>query len=487
LGVGLGNWKLRVLEYENPEKSDFIYQYKAHNDFIEITSEVGIFGGLLFVSIFLFILGYFAVVLFRKKGEDAEKLFFLPAFGIIAYSVDAFFNFPQDRPEIQSLFALYVGIAVGLALIFFEKESFLAKSLKGILGKIMQIIALLMMLSLSIGSVYVLYQNFQSLKVQLVINQEINEGNLRSSSKGLMKLFPKIPNLNAFAEPIAVQKARYLIKEGKHKEAQNLLRQDKSNPFDGRREFFLTKSFYAQKQYDSAVYYAEKCYKLKPLFYKNSTYLASSYELSGRFDKAEDFWRNYLKTNKKNPKPWLFLARIVNYQKGTEETKKVLNQALRYHRGNKELLDLKASLKVIFNLKPALAMATSLDAYGKGNGANVGTYSSHNGLNQKWKLISLGKGIYKIVSMRAPNKVLDVAGGRYKKWTNIRLWEDNNGENQKWKIEQLIGEYYRIYPMKAPQFSLSVVGGNKKMANVALMPTSKTSKAQMWRFGEVKK
>ncbi len=487
LGVGLGNWKLRVLEYENPEKSDFIYQYKAHNDFIEITSEVGIFGGLLFVSIFLFILGYFAVVLFREKGEDAEKLFFLPAFGIIAYSVDAFFNFPQDRPEIQSLFALYVGIAVGLALIFFEKESFLAKSLKGILGKIMQIIALLMMLSLSIGSVYILYQNFQSLKVQLVINQEINEGNLRSSSKGLMKLFPKIPNINAFAEPIAVQKARYLIKEGKHKEAQNLLRQDKSNPFDGRREFFLTKSFYIQKQYDSAVYYAEKCYKLKPLFYKNSTYLASSYELSGQLDKAENLWKNYLKTNPKNLKPWIYLAKILKRQNKDEEAKKTINWALKYHWKNKELINLKYSFDRIFVVESGLGLNTNLDAYGSYYMANVGTYEAHNGANQQWKITSIGQDVYKLSPMNTKGKVLDVAGSKYKKGANVLLWKDSGTHNQKWKIISLENGYYRICPMKAPWLSLSVVGGNKKMANVALIPTSKTSKAQMWRFGEVKK
>ena len=46
LGVGIGNWKVRFLQYENSYSPHYIYMYKNHNDFLELTAEVGILGGL---------------------------------------------------------------------------------------------------------------------------------------------------------------------------------------------------------------------------------------------------------------------------------------------------------------------------------------------------------------------------------------------------------------------------------------------------------
>lgn len=114
LGVGLGNWKVRVLEYENKLSSNYTYMYKAHNDFIEIATESGILAGISFIMIFVFITLFFVKGLFSKsKGEDFKWRFLL-FFCIEGYFFDAFFNFPQDRPEMQALFALIVGGSIGV-------------------------------------------------------------------------------------------------------------------------------------------------------------------------------------------------------------------------------------------------------------------------------------------------------------------------------------------------------------------------------------
>lgn len=115
LGVGLGNWKIRVLEYENKFSKDYIYAYKNHNDFIEITAETGILGGISFFAIFIFTAWCFITLLLKKPKSNYLKWYFLTFFGIIAYFFDAFFNFPQDRPEIQALFALMIGITIGIS------------------------------------------------------------------------------------------------------------------------------------------------------------------------------------------------------------------------------------------------------------------------------------------------------------------------------------------------------------------------------------
>ena len=117
LGCGLGNWKVATLKEENETNPNYIYQYKAHNDFIETTTEVGIFGGLFFAAIFFVILFRFFKSVYLQKDSDYLKYLFLPAFGLIAYFFDAFFNFPQDRPEIQALFALFAGAGIALTQI----------------------------------------------------------------------------------------------------------------------------------------------------------------------------------------------------------------------------------------------------------------------------------------------------------------------------------------------------------------------------------
>lgn len=114
LGVGLGNWKVRVLEYENQLSTNYTYMYKAHNDFVEITTESGVLAGISYTLIFVFVALFFLKGLLAKDKGEEFKWRFLLFFCIVAYFFDAFFNFPQDRPEMQALFALVVGGAIGV-------------------------------------------------------------------------------------------------------------------------------------------------------------------------------------------------------------------------------------------------------------------------------------------------------------------------------------------------------------------------------------
>ena len=116
LGVGIGNWKIATLKEENYSKADFTYQYKAHNDFVETTTEAGIFAGISFLLIFVLVGWKFLQLIFRKEPPAALSIFLLPTFGLLCYTMDAFFNFPQDRPEIQALFALYIAMAIALTI-----------------------------------------------------------------------------------------------------------------------------------------------------------------------------------------------------------------------------------------------------------------------------------------------------------------------------------------------------------------------------------
>ncbi len=344
LGVGIGNWKIRVLEYENSYSPTYTYMYKNHNDFLETTVEYGIIGGLAFIAIFIFTFWYFAKVLFLKRDEETQHLFFLPAIGLVAYSFDAFFNFPQDRPEIQALFAIYVGISAALCLQQWNGDNFLSNF------SIKERDTLLLILSIVVGLVlistsYLLNENIKSLKLQRIIKEELNRGKLKSPSELFLNGFPKIPDITILEEPIAVQKARFLIKEKKFNQAREIMRNDNSNPFDARKEYFTATTFYTEKQYDSTLHYAKKAIKLKPFFYNTNALAAFVYEKKGKLDKSIEIWRNYLKRVKKKEEAWRNAAILLMRQNKLKEAEALIDSACSYLPKSKKLLSLRTNIK----------------------------------------------------------------------------------------------------------------------------------------------
>jgi putative inorganic carbon (hco3(-)) transporter len=323
LGCGLGNWKVATLQEENLTNPNYIYQYKAHNDFIETTTEVGIFGGIFFAAIFVVILFcFFSKVIKGSEDKEYLKYLFLPAFGLISYFFDAFFNFPQDRPEIQALFALYAGMGVALtrfipkteeepqtALSRFENkysESFEKNGTSIRLGW-----SVVLILSL-IFSAYVLTLNFQSLKLQRLIKDEMNMGKLTTPSDKFVNEFPWIPDINVVGEPIAAQKARYLINEKKYAKAIAILKKDHSSPYDTRPEYFIAMSYFNEEKYDSAMIYNRKVMEIKPNMFENVSMICASLERTGKSKDAVTLLDTYLKRNKDNSQAWKMNTQFLN-------------------------------------------------------------------------------------------------------------------------------------------------------------------------------
>jgi O-antigen ligase/Tfp pilus assembly protein PilF len=324
LGCGLGNWKVVTLKEENETNPNYIYQYKAHNDFIETTTETGIFGGIFFAGIFVVVLLRF----FRsiKQQEDTEylKYIFLPAFGLLAYFFDAFFNFPQDRPEIQALFALFAGAGVALtqfksnkvedeesgnAFVRFQDKLANIISEKG--STLSKIWSLKLAVLLVIGA-YILILNYQSLKLQRIIKDEMNTGTLKQSSDMFVNGFPLIPDINVVGEPISAQKARYLINEKKYDKAIAILKKDKASPYDTRPEYFIAMAYFNQGKYDSAMIYNKKVFDIKPNMFENVSMMCAILERTGKAKEAVPLLDNFLAKNKDNSKAWIMNTQFLN-------------------------------------------------------------------------------------------------------------------------------------------------------------------------------
>ncbi|MHC1708674.1 MAG: O-antigen ligase family protein [Bacteroidales bacterium] len=334
LGVGTGNWKVQVLKYENPTLVDFVYMYKNHNDFLEITAETGIIGGLAFISIFLLIIvGFARSCLVADPEHSKMKFLFLPAFGMIAYAVDAFFNFPADRPEIQALFAIYVGLAVAAFHTDTGKDGKREKAGKLLnhlnrksLGKTFGMIFLVVLMALA----YLLFLNVKSLRFQRFVKEDLAKNSLSHSSDMIIAGFPSIPDLTVDGEPIAVNKARYLLNEQKFREAINMLLSDHSSPYDTRREYFLTMAYQNIGMPDSAIHYIRKSHTIKPLNAKAARVLSSLLWDKGKKEEAILIMDTLLQRVRNNTDSWI---QAVNYQLNERNTSKaitLLDSALKY-------------------------------------------------------------------------------------------------------------------------------------------------------------
>jgi len=312
LGVGTGNWKVAVLKYEGPKTGEHIFMYKNHNDFLENFAETGIFGGVLFLGIFLLIFSRFIRAFFKaKKGEDESyKWLFLPAFGLFCYSFDALFNFPADRPEIAAFFALFVGAGVAFSpSTMFKKltERYVtrhaSRATPSFVTRHATPVTIILFFTLLLGTLYILHLNFESLKLQRIAKQELLSGVLTTSSEVFVTGFPSIPDIGCEGVPIAVVKGRYLIVEGKYQQALDILNQDHSSPYDTRREFFIAVAYAMLGQPDSSLAYTNRVYALKPYFSKNISVMASALESKGKLKEALQVLDDHVALNSKDGIP----------------------------------------------------------------------------------------------------------------------------------------------------------------------------------------
>ena len=115
IGAGIGNWKIESIPYWKTHLSSYIVPYHAHNDLLEITTELGILGGLTFLSIFL-ISFYLLIRSFFKSYSDfnSSLVIFIVFTSLLIYFVDVNLNFPNERPRMQVMFAILIFIVMSL-------------------------------------------------------------------------------------------------------------------------------------------------------------------------------------------------------------------------------------------------------------------------------------------------------------------------------------------------------------------------------------
>ena len=252
-GVGLGNWKLKSIDYDKYDVKGYVVPYHAHSDFIQLGAELGIVGFFTYLGVFVCIIFLAFNEIFKNQSRSLQERFFIflliVALGI--YSVDASLNFPIARPQMLVIWTLIASL-IGFYSCEKNKKTVLKPISKGFL-----VVSLILL----IPSLYVSNSVYKSLKGQMFLLQDFNSNSYNIPLNQVENIVPDMPNITVTTIPINSVKARYYVNAKKYDKALTLLDKGTSaNPYLYYSEILKSQIFEQQGKLDSAKVYARKAF-----------------------------------------------------------------------------------------------------------------------------------------------------------------------------------------------------------------------------------
>lgn len=318
MGCGYGNWKIESIPYQRTLTNDLIVPVHSHNDYLETFAELGIAGGLLYLGLFFTIL-VFTIKTFRSSASQAIRdTAVFPFLGFIGYSVDAFFNFPGERPLSQVFFAFLCAINLSAFIAGRkprenEQEILAARSyLQPLFG--------LLALVLLVPAAYVTCQTYRSLVVQRTVLADLNNEPLQMDIKEVFASFPPIPDLTATGQPVDGIKGRYLSEAGRYDEALVYLDKGrKANPVIGYSEFLKAGLYFKQNRFDSAFRNGMYAFHVRP---RAKTYYQTLIAILAKLRDTVNIKKTFEEFNTYRPEVfgWDFYLRGMLNAKGSGDT-----------------------------------------------------------------------------------------------------------------------------------------------------------------------
>ena len=295
-GVGLGNWKLKSIDYDKYDIKGYVVPYHAHSDFIQLGAELGVIGFFSYLSIFIFlvIIGF---KIFLNRNEPVEKrlFIFLMIVSLGIYSVDSSLNFPIARPQVLIVWTFLLAI-IGLNSSKKQQKTY----------KIKYNLIYLTFLFL-IPTLYINNSVYNSLKGQMFLLQDFNSNQFNVPLNQVDNIVPDMPNITVTTIPINSVKARYYVNAKKYDKALALLDNGTSaNPYLFYSEILKSQIFQEQGKLDSAKVYARKAFFGLPNndlhasryinlinLTRDKKALEEAFELM-TYKNKENNWKNYL-------------------------------------------------------------------------------------------------------------------------------------------------------------------------------------------------
>jgi len=255
-GTGLGNWKLKSIDYDSKDISGYVVPYHAHSDFIQLGAELGIIGFLLYLGVFLWAVYYVFVFIRYSKSSIEEKTFvFLLLIALGVYFVDANLNFPIARPQVLVVWTAVMALIIN----YYQKHISALEPIKTkpYLTHIFLSLALICLLP----SLVVTNKVYESLKGQMFLLQDFNSNQFNVPLNQVDTIVPDIPNITVTTIPINSVKARYYVNAKQYDKALALLNKGtKANPYLYYSEILKSQIFQEKGQIDSAMIYAKKAF-----------------------------------------------------------------------------------------------------------------------------------------------------------------------------------------------------------------------------------
>lgn len=283
-GIGIGNWKIISISYYNVFMSSYIVPYHAHNDFLEIGAELGIFGMLTYFLFFFFIFRFLYFQLF----VDKQYIFIPIACSVLIYFLDSNLNFPISRPVIVIQFLFIV------SFVLYKHRFKPLKTNKSIF--------LIFLILLPLAG-YSSYKVFKSLVLQDYLYNDFTSQNYKTTPEIYNQIDPNYPNLAATTIPIKSLLANYYSSDSIINRYLDL--SIKENPYIKYPQALKSIRFTVTEKLDSALFYAKDAFfeipnnELHSINYLSVlTSLKDSLEIKNVFNKyksstSENFWNAY--------------------------------------------------------------------------------------------------------------------------------------------------------------------------------------------------
>ena len=272
IGVGLGNWKFKSIEYDKKSIVGYIVPYHAHSDFIQLGAELGILGFLSYLGIFILaIFLSFKILLSPNFGKDNKLFVYFLFVSLGVYLIDANLNFPIARPQVLVIWSLVVGL-----ILFYYNDNQKKKNLKNKLP--LRKIIFSILLTVGLSSSFISHKVYGSLKDQMYLLRDFNSNQYVTKIPQLEAMEMEMPNVTVTTIPLKSVKARYYLNNKQYDKALEVLNQgNKANPYLFYSENMKSKIFQEKGNIDSAFYYSKKAFFGLP---NNSLHVANYVKLA---------------------------------------------------------------------------------------------------------------------------------------------------------------------------------------------------------------
>ena len=305
-GTGIGNWKIKSIDYDKIDIQGYVVPYHAHSDFIQIGAELGIIGFLLYLGVFVLSALFVLKILRTEQLPKRDKVFsFILVIALGVYFIDANLNFPIARPQVLCTWALIIA----LINFYYQKSKTLEEEPKkeALKQPILLFAFPLIGLLLVLPSVSVANTTYNALIAQMTILRDFNSNQYNVPLNQIESFVPQMPNITVTTIPMDAIKARYYNHYGKYDQALAALEKSiNANPYLRYSEILMSQIYSKKGDIEKAKKYAKIAFENLPsndlhastyintlMQTKDKKGLIEAFELLTK-DNNKNKWQNYL-------------------------------------------------------------------------------------------------------------------------------------------------------------------------------------------------